>query len=275
MSLAFTNVALHDIICKSEKRREVLLFLYAGPRYWKEIRGALKYPSTSLIPQIRILEREGLVARDKDLYSLTPAGMVIVEKYASFTEIVDFFHDDRRAYWNSHEMFVLPEELRTATAALTSYELLTFQDIQLFHTRPFLDNLVTVTRFSGMSYLFHPTYPQAMATMAQQGIPTILVFSKSLIDFLCLSSPEIIQDFIDCPSCELYQTKEDVRIGLIVTNHVLSITFPHLSTRELDFTSNMVHRNPTAIDWGFRVVDYYRRQATLVTCTDRCASAGN
>ena len=67
---------LLSVISASEKRRNLLILLNSGPKEWDEIKNTLSVTSTGMLPQVKILEEERLIASGKN-FSLTPMGRVL------------------------------------------------------------------------------------------------------------------------------------------------------------------------------------------------------
>ena len=72
----FMQTSLIDIVCRSRKRKDLLLLLAGGAHTFDEIKVTLNVTDTGMLPQIKILRDHGLIERDNDQYKLTPIGGV-------------------------------------------------------------------------------------------------------------------------------------------------------------------------------------------------------
>jgi predicted transcriptional regulator len=101
---------LLDVMFASEKRKDVLLLQQDGP---KEMGSLLKYLNTSrqaLLPQTKILEAHYLIQHEKDTYTLTHIGKLIIDEIAPAIGTIDVLNNNID-YWGTHNFNFIPPHL--------------------------------------------------------------------------------------------------------------------------------------------------------------------
>lgn len=87
---------LLNIISASDKRRNLLILLTHGPKEWDEIKKTLSVTSTGMLPQVKILEEEGLIERTERKFSLTPMGVVLSAHMEPLVKTMEIFDKNKK-----------------------------------------------------------------------------------------------------------------------------------------------------------------------------------
>ncbi|MCX6683337.1 MAG: transcriptional regulator, partial [Methanoregula sp.] len=101
---------LLNVIISSEKRRNHLILLKNGQQTWDEIKTQLNVTATGMLPQIRILEEQGLIVREGKVYSLTELGRLVVHYLEPFDKTLMVI-DSQKKFWQEHDIGALPKDL--------------------------------------------------------------------------------------------------------------------------------------------------------------------
>ena len=72
--------SLIDLVFRSDKRKNLLMFLDSGSKNIDEIRDELDVTATSILPQIKKLIDNDLIVQEDRMYKLTVLGEFITKK---------------------------------------------------------------------------------------------------------------------------------------------------------------------------------------------------
>lgn len=145
---------LLSTISASDKRRNLLILLNNGPKSWEEIKTALAVTSTGMLPQIKILEEEHLIARDGKTFKLTPMSKVLITHMGPFLKTIEVF-DKNKQFWEEHDLSVLPDEILLTISDIGNYQILGNPDEHIFDINPFLNNIAQSKKIKGISPVLH------------------------------------------------------------------------------------------------------------------------
>ena len=115
-----------------------------GPKSIDEIKEALDFNSSALMPQIKKLLKWGLVTYDpvEDMYKLSDMGVLIVEKIEEFLNIINIYVENHE-YWETRDLSEIPYHMRKRIGNLKHCELLEVDRDCLFEFHPtFVENVL-------------------------------------------------------------------------------------------------------------------------------------
>jgi len=96
-------------VTTSEKRKNLLILLLNGPRLWEDIKDLLNVTASGMLPQIKILESEGLVVKEGQQFHLTDAGQIVAFHLEQFDRTLRVI-DQQKKYWQEHDIRALPQD---------------------------------------------------------------------------------------------------------------------------------------------------------------------
>jgi predicted transcriptional regulator len=242
---------LLSVISASDKRRNLLILLNSGPREWDDIKRILKVTSTGMLPQIKILEEEGLIERDGRKFSLTPIGKVLATRMEPLIRTMDVL-DRNWKFWREHDLSVLPSEILTNIGELGGYTIIENEDEEIFDVSTFLKNLSTAKTVKGLSHTVHPSFPDFFMGLARKGVTSSLVFTPRVVKILHEKYPGWIGEYLGCKKTSLYITKKDFRFSYAVTDSYFSISLFY-NTGIFDSKNDVTSRDASALRWGERI----------------------
>lgn len=253
---------LLNVVSASDKRRNLMILLTTGPKGWDTIKSELSVTSAGMIPQIRILEDARLITRVGSVYILTIVGYTVAAHLTSLTRTIALFERDLE-FWDDHDLNVIPDDLLRDIADLGNYQLLTVPDENLFDINPFLDNLRNSRIITGISHHCHPKFPQFFGALAENGVKSSLVFTPAVFSLLTTKYPEFLKTYLALPHAEMYVLKHDLKFSCAITDSYFSMSLFYRNGA-FDTKHDIVSRDPSAIRWGERLVDYYRRNSEKI-----------
>jgi len=257
---------LVEVIVSSEKRKNLLMLLESGPKSWEEIKTALRVTSTGMLPQIKILEEEGLVNRAEKKYVLTPMGHVLTMYMDPFVRTADVFARHQK-FWQEHQITVLPDEILLDIRQLGNYRIIENTDEEIFDVNTFLRNISNGKTLKGLSHTIHPLYPQFFLDLAKKGVGMSLIFTPGVVKMLREKYLDLIQEWLKLETTSLYVTKTDVKFSFAVTDSYFSMSLFYTSGI-FDSKHDIASNDPFALAWGERIYNYFVTQSEKVKTLD-------
>jgi len=134
--------SLCDTIWLSEKRKNLLLLLMEGPRDIEQIKTFLNVTSKAMMPQIKILKKQGLVLQKDDTYILSEIGKLVVGNMLPLLSTLEVLEENKE-YWASKDTGVVPSELLMRLGELGECRVIEPDLNHLFDLpREFTENLI-------------------------------------------------------------------------------------------------------------------------------------
>ncbi|MFA5266361.1 MAG: winged helix-turn-helix domain-containing protein [Methanoregula sp.] len=245
---------LLSIITASDKRRNLLMLLNSGPREWDDIKRILSVTSTGMLPQIKILEEEGLIKRDGRKFSLTPIGKVLATQMEPLIRTMDVL-DKNWKFWRDHDLSVLPSEILMNIGDLGDYTIIENTDEEIFDVSTFLKNLSTAKTIKGLSHTVHPDFPDFFMSIARNGIPSYLIFTPNVVKILNEKYPGWIREYLGYKKSSLYITKRDFKFSYAVTDSYFSISLFY-NSGIFDSKNDVTSRDASALQWGEQIFTF-------------------
>ena len=100
--------SLCDTIWLSEKRKNLLLLLMEGPRDIEQIKTSLNVTSKAMMPQIKILKKQGLILQKEDTYVLSEIGNLVVGNMLPLLNTLEVIEENKE-YWASRDTSVISQ----------------------------------------------------------------------------------------------------------------------------------------------------------------------
>jgi len=176
--------SLCDTIWLSEKRKNLLLLLMEGPRDIEQIKTSLNVTSKAMMPQIKILKKQGLVLQKDGTYVLSEIGKLIVGNMLPLLNTLEVLEENRE-YWASRDTSVIPNEQFMRLGEMGECMVIEPDLNHLFDLpREFTENLIkSRCIMSSLSY-YHPLYPSLYSRLAKSGAEMKIVLTKAVFNRL-------------------------------------------------------------------------------------------
>ena len=176
--------SLCDTIWLSEKRKNLLLLLMEGTRSIEQIKTSLNVTSKSMMPQIKILKKQGMILQKEDTYMLSEIGKVIVGNMLPLLNTIEVIEENKE-YWASRDTNVIPHEQFMRLGELGECMVIEPDLNHLFDLpREFTENLKKSRSIMSLLSYFHPLYPSLYSKLAKSGAEIELVITKAVLERL-------------------------------------------------------------------------------------------
>ena len=174
--------ALLEVLFKSEKRKDILLFLKEGGKEMETILESLGTKRQALLPQIRILEDHFLVKRSGDVYELTIVGKMIVEEMVPLIDTCELFDEDVD-YWGTHSFDFIPSHLLKRINELGKCRIVNPPLTEIHEAdNKVHENSKKSESIYGVTTFFHPNYTTLFSELIQNNVSIYMIISKELLD---------------------------------------------------------------------------------------------
>jgi predicted transcriptional regulator len=247
---------LLTLITTSEKRKQLLFLLSQGPQEWDEIKTQMDVSASGMLPQIRILNDEGLITKEGKDYSLTNLGQLIVDLLEPLDKTLKVIEQQKK-FWQEHDIDALPRELRIRIGEIQNPQIVESSVEESFepHTQ-FLKMILQSKRVIGISPIVHPIYPQFFLSLAQKGREVHLILTKKAFSKIKKEYYDMLLEGLQYENAHLFIYEDDLRFAFITTDVYFCMG---MFTKNGIFNSkqDLVSIDPSAIRWGEDLFSHY------------------
>lgn len=245
-----------DTIWLSEKRKNLLLLLMEGPRDIEQIKTSLNVTSKAMMPQIKILKKQGLVFQKENTYMLSEIGKLVVGNMLPLLNTLEVLEENKE-YWTSRDISVIPQEQFMRLGELGECMVIEPDLNHLFDLpREFTENLIkSRCIMSSLSY-YHPLYSSLYSRLAKSGAEMEIVLTKSVFDRLKNDCRDELETLLDSKSTVVKVCEENLKLPTIaVTEKFMYICL-------FDKQGKYDHRkvmsfDASALRWGRELFMHY------------------
>lgn len=247
---------LLGIVTASEKRKGLLVLLRDGPKVWEEIKTELDVTASGMLPQIKILEDEGLIAKEGRKISLTDIGRLVVHHLEPFDTTLTVI-DQQKKFWQDHDIEALPPDFFVRIGEIRNPQIIEagLEDSFEPHNH-FLETILQSKKVSGISPIVHPIYPRFFLALAKQGHPVNLILTKKAYDKIKKEFHAMLIEGLQYNNAHLSVCEEEVKFAYIVTDKYFSMGL-FMKSGVFDSTKDIVSNDPSAIRFGEDMFSYY------------------
>ena len=248
--------SLCDTIWLSEKRKNLLLLLMEGPRDIEQIKTSLNVTSKAMMPQIKILKKQGLVLQNENTYMLSEIGKLVVGNMLPLLNTLEVLEENKE-YWTSRNTSVIPQEQFMRLGELGECMVIEPDLNHLFDLpREFTENLIkSRCIMSSLSY-YHPLYSSLYSRLAKSGAEMEIVLTKSVFDRLKNDCRDELETLLDSENTVVKVCEENLKLPTIaVTEKFMYICL-------FDKQGKYDHRkvmsfDASALRWGRELFIHY------------------
>lgn len=247
--------SLCDTIWLSEKRKNLLLLLMEGPRDIEQIKTSLNVTSKAMMPQIKILKKQGLVLQKENTYMLSEIGKLVVGNMLPLLNTLEVLEENKE-YWTSRDTSVIPQEQFMRLGELGECMVIEPDLNHLFDLpREFTENLIkSRCIMSSLSY-YHPLYSSLYSRLAKSGAEMEIVLTKAVLERLKNDCRDELETLLNSEST-VVKICEDLNLPTIaVTEKFMYIC---LFNRQGKYDHRKVMSfDASALRWGRELFMYY------------------
>ncbi|WP_406657234.1 winged helix-turn-helix domain-containing protein [Methanolobus sp. ZRKC2] len=257
---------LLDVVFRSEKRKNMLLLLKAGPMEMETILKSLKTTRQALLPQVRILEHSNLVSQQDDTYELTTIGKLIVDEMIPLLETMKVLDNDIE-YWGKHNLDFIPPELLKRFYELGSCDVIEPSLADIFEiNKEFCEKTKDSKSLYQITTYLHPNFSLIVSGWVQNNVDVHIIITKELLDKLQEQNNEKLKEFSKSGKVKFYLYPGELEFISFALNDYC-ILFRLLGEANSYDNKQLMTCNPGALEWGKHLFDYFRKDALPVADT--------
>lgn len=250
----------------SEKRKNVLvLLLKEGPKNIDEIKEALDFNSSALMPQIKKLLKWDLVTYDpiEDVYKLSDMGVLIVEKIEEFLNLINIYVENHE-YWETRDLSEIPYHMRKRIGNLKHCELLEADRDCLFEFHPtFVENVLASKYVMMASSTFQPQTVSIFSKLLRKNAKVSFVLTEQVFDKFFDDFPDQFKCFLSHENMSVSMRSGHIGpLTLVVTNTFMALWLFDRNGR-FDGTT-LISYEESALKWGRELFTYYSSISNMV-----------
>lgn len=253
-----------DIIFLSDKRKKLILLLSDGPKNRDDIRTKLNVTSSSIMPQIKIMEENYLVVKENGVYKLTDIGETIADKLKPFLKTLDIF-EGMEDYWANRNFESIPDNLLTRIRELGNYMVIEPDLNNIFEIpQELLDGVSKSSTVTAVSSIFHPNYPSIFLDLAKKGADITVILQKSVYSRLKKDFREQSKAFLNCKNTDTLVYNDEMNIASVLVTD----KFVYLNLLDKDGKFNhrkIMSYDDSAVKWGHELIQHYVNTATRIS----------
>ncbi|AGF98312.1 helix-turn-helix transcriptional regulator [Methanosarcina mazei] len=256
--------SLCDTIWLSEKRKNLLLLLMEGPRDIEQIKTSLNVNSKAMMPQIKILNKQGLILQNGNTYELSDIGTLVVGNMLPLLNTLEVIEENKE-YWASRDVSAIPHNLFMRLGELGECMVIEPDLNHLFDLpREFTENIMkSRSILSSLSY-YHPLYPSLYSKLAKSKAEVELVLTESVFERLKNETPDELRSLLESENTTVMVCGESLNIPTIaVTDRFMYLC---LFDRQGKYDHRKVMSfDESALCWGRELFKHYKKSARKVT----------
>jgi predicted transcriptional regulator len=255
---------LYEVIFASEKRKNLLLLLQAGPKEMPAILESLDTTRTALLPQVRVLEKNYLVSRHKDNYKLTTLGKLIVDEMTPFLDTLNVF-DVNVDYMGNHDLSFIPPELLQRIKELHPYKVIepSLCDINQPNWE-LIKTTASSERMCAVTSIFHPNFMDLFNLWAQNEVKVEMVFTKEFFEKLRIQHLIELQQLLSNKNNHFYLYDKSFHSLYFAVNDYCILLVMLQNNGDFDGKS-LISYSTTALEWGKDLFDHYLKDSVPIT----------
>ncbi|MCK9580395.1 MAG: winged helix-turn-helix domain-containing protein [Methanoregula sp.] len=251
------------IVTTSEKRKRLLLLLLSGPKSLDEIKTQLNVTASGMLPQIRILEEEGLIIKEDGTYGLTDIGQLTTHQLEQFERTLSVIEHQKK-FWQEHDIGAIPPAFLHRLGELKKTHIVEAETEDSFEPHSqFLDMILKSENVAGISPIVHPIYPHFFLSLAKQGRDVSLILSKNAYEKIRKEYYDFLLEGVQYNNAHLSIYEDNPKFAYIVTEKYFCMSM-FTKTGIFDSKRDLVSTEPSAIKWGKDLFSYYQKQARPV-----------
>jgi predicted transcriptional regulator len=255
---------LLDVIFFSEKRKNVLVLLYDGPKDMEAILNSLKTTRQSLLPQMKILREHQLITGSNDIYKLTLIGKLLINSIIPFLSTVNIFDNDID-YWGTHNLDFIPSHLLERICELKDYEIISppFVDIHKLNDKILKTSPISKSHYGIITY-FHPLFLKFVSDMIANNVNVYLIMPQNAIDKIKTEQLSEFEKLLGTDLFHLFVCPDDLNlVGFACNDYYLYMR--QLKQNGEFETKYVLCNDEMALKWGKELFDWYLINSAQVT----------
>lgn len=256
--------SLLDVIFASEKRKNTLILLQDGPKDITFLLEQLKTTRTSLLPQLKIMEKHNILSHSGSNYKLTRIGKLLANEAKPFFETLETF-DKGNSYLSTHNFDGIPQQFLKRIREIKDFVLIEpdHVDSQKLNAEYLAEALGSEAVYFVFTFM-HPGTIPVLQQLLDSNINIYVIDSKELTFKLINEMPDTCQYFLSFDNLRIYSYPKTIGIcSLMVTDNGFLL---RLLSKNNEFSNKqIICVSPEGREWAKGLYDFYEKDAELIT----------
>ena len=251
----------------SSVRTKIMISLSEGPNKTKDLRELTGIPASTLLHGINELEKQELIIKEGDNFSLSEIGKIMALKLIDTVRASVSLKKLQKLLFN-HEIRDIPHNLLMDIGHLSNSQLIEADNIDIFKVHgTHLEIVLDSKKVRGISPIFYPNYPETFKKIIESDIHVELILTSDVLKKTLQSADEgekDLKELIEKGNLNLWTLDKDIKVAFTVTDKFMTMGFFSVNGM-YDPNRNLVSNDSDALTWGNRLFEYYCQQADKVT----------
>ncbi|WP_407356511.1 helix-turn-helix transcriptional regulator [Methanolobus sp. WCC5] len=254
---------LLDVLCMSEKRKQVLLLLRNEAKDMETLLNSIDTTRQALLPQMKILQEHYLIEHYDDMYELTTIGKLIVEEMKPLLDTTEVLDIDIN-YWGTHSIDLIPPHLLKRIYEINDCVIIEPSLLEMYEINKDFLQLATKSRSLFFIFTFmHPTFPFILQQFIAENKNILVIINKELLQKIEEEWSDLLKKLIADKKVKFYLHQGD--IGLLSLSLSDCCFVLRLLPKSKFSNKQIISRNPEACKWCEDIYNYYLNNSTLIT----------
>lgn len=257
------KIGLTELIFRSERRRNLLLFLKDRPRFIDEIQDHLCTDPVTILPQLKKLKDRKLVIQKNNAYELSIMGKAIVDKMPPLLDTLEVL-EDNYDYWSQRNFEGIPRVLRSRIWELKNCRLIRPDLSHMFELDPeFVEKFLLSRKVLSFSSYFHPSFISLYLEIAKKETEISLMVTEPVLKRFKADHIEDLRALIEFEHVSLSLLPKSPKLAdFTVTDRFFLLTIlPQMKFFEHE---SLLSSELQALKWGNDLFSHLQKEAVQV-----------
>lgn len=255
---------LLDVIFASEKRKGTLLLLRDEPKEMDALLKLFETSRQSVLPQIRILEKNHLIEHYKSTYELTTIGKLVVDEMIPLLDTIEFLDNDID-YWGTHNLDFIPPNLLKRVSELGNYRVITPTVTEIHQiSSEFQESSKNSTSVFTITSFFHPNFPELLSELIKNNATIHTIISKDLLENLQTQHALQFKKLFESKLVHIYVYPKQMHFMSFAYNDYQIMMLLLKSNGEIS-NKHFLCSNPKSLYWAKDLFEYYLKDSIPIT----------
>ncbi len=254
---------LLDVLCMSEKRKQVMILLSDGAKEMEYLLRSIDTTRQALLPQVKILEQHHLVRHYEDTYELTQIGKLIVDEMRPLLETIEVLDTDV-AYWGELNLDFIPAHMLKRVGDLGECRIKIPHITEVFEINREFHEASKVSRYHyTVTTLFHSNFPSLVFELINNNVEMYFIISGDLFEKLKKQKYEDLSKLLQSDLVHFFVYPDEMKFQCISYNDSY-IILNLLKNNDEPETKSMLCKGKNAIQWGKDFFEHYMKISTPI-----------
>ena len=252
------KLQLVNLLFFSDKRKNLLLLLYEGPRNIDEILDLLQGSRISLLPHLKKLKEEGLIVQNEDVYQLSIIGNILITKVRPLMDAASTL-EENDSFWSHRKLDSIPFHLLRRIGELKGIQLV---EPGLTHGFDLFPKMIN--HFTGSSKVmllfsyFHPQIPSFSLEFAKKDVKVQLILSRDSFDRFSGDFRDTGEEILAKKNATIFvHAGNPLEIPSLIAISETAVLLGFFNKKGKFEGQYLLSFEPRALAWGRELFEYY------------------